>query len=366
MNGLRVIAVGIAIALTNFAVVEAKHVVPDRARTFSCGTGAECLDGQSTGTPTGVVGTSASGYGVMGASGASTAVYGLSTSTSTGGAPGMYGYADGGSPGIIGYSTSGVGLYGIGNGGPGILGASTVEYDAGVKGQSYYGDGVDGFGGGNGDGLYGNTSGSGVGVYGSAPRVGGYFESTRSGGVGLQAVAEDASTDPLNAYNSANHTGFTVDAYGNGYFSGSVYTHQSPVIDQAARDGGRAGTFTVQSTRATLEETGTARLAGGEAAVRFDSGYARLLDFRRGYQVLLTPDGDTRGLYVAAKYEGGFIVREVEHGRSSLDFDYRVVAHPFGSRDERLPEIAFHAPDFSRTVPHEKRLPLPQLPHVKP
>lgn len=48
MNGLRVIAFGIAIALANFAVVEAKHVVPDRARTFSCSTGAECRDGQST------------------------------------------------------------------------------------------------------------------------------------------------------------------------------------------------------------------------------------------------------------------------------------------------------------------------------
>jgi hypothetical protein len=107
--------------------------------------------------------------------------------------------------------------------------------------------------------------------------------------------------------------------------------------DVQARDGSHVGTFGAQSTRATIEDTGTARLMNGEGAVRFDAAFARTLDLRRGFQVSLTPDGDTRGLFVAAKYEGGFIVRETEHGRSSIDFDYRVVAQPYGASEARLP-----------------------------
>jgi len=33
------------------------------------------------------------------------------------------------------------------------------------------------------------------------------------------------------------------------------------------------------------------------------------------------------------------VVREAEHGRSSIYFDYRVVAHPVGSTTARLPQL---------------------------
>lgn len=277
----------------------------------------------------------------------------------------MYGYADGGSPGTIGYSTSGDGVYGIGAA-SGILGATSSESAAAVSGQNFGGDGVDGFGGTYGNGVYGTTSGSGEGVFGEASRVGGLFESTGSGGVALAAVAQNANNDVLDANNYAAKGAFRVDPYGNGYFTGSVYTLQTPMIDQVAKDGSRAGTFSAQSTRATLEETGTAHLARGEAAVRFDPSYAKLLDFRRGYQVFLTPDGDTRGLYIAGKYEGGFIVREIEPGRSSLDFDYRVVGNPYGTNDARLPEIEFHWSHLSGIATEPKRPARPSLPAVKP
>jgi len=104
--------------------------------------------------------------------------------------------------------------------------------------------------------------------------------------------------------------------------------------------GGDVRAFNSESTRATIEDTGTARLVAGEGTVRFDSALAEAIDMQQGYQVLLTPDGDTRGLYVAQKYQGGFIVRETEHGRSSIYFDYRIVAHPVGSNGERLPAVS--------------------------
>jgi hypothetical protein len=42
---------------------------------------------------------------------------------------------------------------------------------------------------------------------------------------------------------------------------------------------------------------------------------------------------------VAQKYAAGFVVRENERGRSSADFDYRIVAHPVGASEQRFPAV---------------------------
>ncbi|MGA2760112.1 MAG: hypothetical protein ABSF08_07345 [Candidatus Cybelea sp.] len=39
----------------------------------------------------------------------------------------------------------------------------------------------------------------------------------------------------------------------------------------------------------------------------------------------------TRGLHVSRNATSGFQVRETEHGRATLEFDYRIVAHPVSS-----------------------------------
>ena len=46
---------------------------------------------------------------------------------------------------------------------------------------------------------------------------------------------------------------------------------------------------------------------------------------------------DTRGLYVSLKTPSGFEVREAQGGRSSLPFDYRIVARPLDAANDRLP-----------------------------
>jgi len=189
----------------------------------------------------------------------------------------------------------------------------------------------------NNGGLLGEGTGY-NGVYGySTKRNGGYFENNSNSYVTLFAWA-DSNSDPLEAANSAGAF-FYVDNSGNGNFSGAVYA-TGFVTDLRTRDGNHIGSFNVQSTGATIEDTGTARMMNGEGVVRFDATFARTVDLHRGYQVFLTADGETRGwLYIAEKYEGGFVVREAEHGRSSIYFDYRVVAHPVGSTTARLPQL---------------------------
>ena len=67
-------------------------------------------------------------------------------------------------------------------------------------------------------------------------------------------------------------------------------------------------------------------------------------EFGGTYQVMLTPDGDTRGLYVASKTATAFVVREVEGGRGSFDFDYHIYATTLGHARERMALVSGAAP----------------------
>jgi hypothetical protein len=187
------------------------------------------------------------------------------------------------------------------------------------------------------------------GVFGfSTGQSAGIFENDNTTYISLVAGTAVSGGIPFAA--TSNGGTFYVDYSGDGFFTGSVNATGFN-YDLRTRAGRQVGTFPSQATRATIEDTGTARMRSGKGTVRFDADFAATIDFSSGYQVFLTPSGDNRGLYVASKYQGGFIVRESEGGRSSIDFDYRVVARPVGSTDARLPEVHLKWPDASRRVP---------------
>jgi hypothetical protein len=107
-------------------------------------------------------------------------------------------------------------------------------------------------------------------------------------------------------------------------------------IRHANANGEHVLAYAAESATATIEDVGTARIVGGVANVRIDPAFASVTD-HRWYYVFLTPLGDTRGLYVSTKTASAFQVRETEHGRSTLEFDYRIVAHPLDAENDRLP-----------------------------
>jgi hypothetical protein len=310
---------GASLALSSATVVSgANRIHPEPTATLpstlTCSKSAPayCLTVQNTSSGGAIKGHASSGIGVYGLSKKGVGVYGLSTS----------------SDGVYGHSSSGTGVLGESGSSAAVLGLSGTGY-----------------------GVYAESS-SNYAVYGYAVNGGaaGYFEKFGSYCCALYAKADDSTDYPFEAVNSNTGGYFTVDYDGNGYFSGSVTA--TKFIDAiGVRDGARVGAFNSESTRAMIEDTGTARLTNGESAVRFDSALASAIDIRQGYQVFLTPDGDTRGLYVSAKYEGGFIVRENERGRSSVNFDYRVVAHPYGASDARLPQLNLKAPPIPHIPP---------------
>ncbi len=168
----------------------------------------------------------------------------------------------------------------------------------------------------------------------SKNNIAGFF---RAPVTGLYVVGSNEDSTPLIVDGSSPVHAFFVDGSGNGLFAGDVRA-QAFIVD-SKRDGKTVGAFALESTRASIEDVGSARMTNGRGIIRFDEAFARAIDASSGYQVFLTPGGDTHGLYVAEKFAGGFIVRESEGGRSSIAFDYRVVARPAGASSARLPEL---------------------------
>jgi hypothetical protein len=143
-------------------------------------------------------------------------------------------------------------------------------------------------------------------VYGGSPN-----------GYGLEG---QSANYPLVLKNSAGTVVFDVDAAGNIAYSGGL---KSLSLKPGA---GQAATFSARTTRETIEDTGTGRLVNGTAVIALDSAFSSTIDRAAKYRVFVTPDGETHELYVATKTISSFTVREAQGGRSTVDFDYRIVA----------------------------------------
>jgi len=85
-------------------------------------------------------------------------------------------------------------------------------------------------------------------------------------------------------------------------------------------------TYSVQSPENWMEDFGSGTLQKGVAVVSIDAAFAETVSETADYHVFITPNGDSKGLYVIRKTATTFEVRESGGGTSSLSFDYRIVA----------------------------------------
>ena len=103
--------------------------------------------------------------------------------------------------------------------------------------------------------------------------------------------------------------------------------------------GERDVSYAAQTSFPTIEDVGEGRLAGGQARIPIDAALARAIE-QGSYVVFVTPEGESRGLYVTDKTPSGFTVVENESGHSNIAFGYRIVAKPYGVTAARLPVAA--------------------------
>jgi hypothetical protein len=127
----------------------------------------------------------------------------------------------------------------------------------------------------------------------------------------------------------------------------------------------------MESPELWFEDFGSGQLRDGMGEVALDSTFALAANMEPGYHVFLTPKGDCEGLYVANETATGFEVRELRGGKSSVAFDYRIVAKRRGYEGVRMDELDADAEtvaairEFVQRPPHRKKLILhrpPELP----
>lgn len=94
--------------------------------------------------------------------------------------------------------------------------------------------------------------------------------------------------------------------------------------------------YSVQSPENWFEDFGSGQLASGMAHVQLENTFAHTVNAGVDYHVFVTPKGDCKGLYVTNENAGGFEVRELGGGQSSIAFDYRIVARRKGYENVRL------------------------------
>ncbi len=175
-------------------------------------------------------------------------------------------------------------------------------------------------------------------------------------GFGYAVYANGYGGDLYASNNSSNVNAFYVTDSGDIHTIGKIYTAgscSSGCVNDASKPGVHVISYAPSESQPTMEDFGEGQMANGLAYVRFDSAFAKTIDQASNYIVFITPEGDSRGLYVTQKTPAGFSVRENQGGHSTLSFGYRIVAKPYGVSAARLPMVNM-TPDL-----HAKQMLLP-------
>jgi len=131
-----------------------------------------------------------------------------------------------------------------------------------------------------------------------------------------------------------------LDVVGNTSISGNLSVTGTKSSVATLSDGRRVLLYAIESPQNWFEDFGTAQLRRGETWVPLEGIFAETVNTGGGsYHVFLTPNGNCKGLYMAEKRPDGFLVRELGGGRSSVTFDYRIVAPRRGFETVRLHEL---------------------------
>jgi hypothetical protein len=210
-----------------------------------------------------------------------------------------------------------------------------------------------------GDGVYGVADGSGRGVSGIADN--GEFSQGIYGEAGdgyagwFQTIEVSGPVDNNTTLTASNYTDDTTtyvfQTYGDPAGGQASFDCLIDMVanltcdgtignDVKINDGSRSvKTYSLQSAGNWFEDAGSAELVRGAAHVDLERVFGATVNTGVEYHVFLTPDGDSKGLYVSAKSAGGFDVRESGGGTSSIAFEYRIMAKRTGFENLRLEDV---------------------------
>jgi hypothetical protein len=122
-----------------------------------------------------------------------------------------------------------------------------------------------------------------------------------------------------------------IDTSANLECSGAVEGQVTPDVDGTVR-----AMYAMQSPEVWFEHFGSSTLHNGSAHISLEPLFGGTVNSGVEYHVFLTPKGECEGLYIASEGPEGFDVRELRHGKSSVGFDYRIVAKRKGYETVRM------------------------------
>jgi hypothetical protein len=373
-----------------FAVAVSSVSGAAEATSTTCATTVVCAEYINTSSGVAIHGEANTGIGIRGTSVTNTGFYGASGSGSAG-APGVEGESTNGTGndaagafglgylagkaapayGAIAYGSA-YGLYGeAANGGTsassfgfGAFGLDPVQsvppsgatnygdFNAGVAGQTTVGTALlaEANGTPQATSIFSEAP---VGLYSVAkkqsstsnPNAFAIAAETNSFGIDIINYGNDSAmyvSSPSDyLYGSGGSGSFELSDAGNLRLSGTLTTSKGgPYVRTAASNGTVMREYTARTTAPDVEDVGEAQLANGHAYVPLDPRLAGSIDRRTPYYVFVTAEGDCNGLFVTQKGPAGFVVREMRGGRSSLAFQYRLVAKPADDDGKRLEALA--------------------------
>jgi hypothetical protein len=302
------------------------------------------------------ISNSASGTGVAALNSATTgtgAIAVLAQSTSTAGGIAMVGqtagedyyYLTNGAVGVEGGTNSpaGAGMWGLNTASTGLA-MGVYGYTGSATGTGVYGQSVKASaegaatdGGFYPMGVWGDTGEQyGFGAFGSADD-GWAFVGYNKSPSGFSTVwfendeTNDSSAQVLFAYGSG--FGGECNSTVSGNFSCSGSFEEVTPVGGGAR---KVALNAIHTPESWFEDAGSGQLSGGEAVVSIESVFGETINTGVEYHVFLTPNGDCKGLYVAQKSAGSFVVKELGGGTSNIAFDYRIMAKRKGFEQVRL------------------------------
>ena len=192
-------------------------------------------------------------------------------------------------------------------------------------------------------GVWGDTGGASrdevyAGVTGTADEnEAGFFANNSSTDptVVLQNDAKSEKTAPVFEAIGDNFGGqCDIDVSGDLTCSGAVTGAVS--VNGGAR---KVALYAMQSPENWFEDAGAGQLSNGSVRIPLDPMFAQTVNAGVEYHVFLTPNGDSKGLYVSQKTATSFEVHEQGGGTSNIAFDYRIMAKRAGYETVRLADL---------------------------
>jgi len=335
------------------------------------GSGVTGVSGFGLSNGTGVAGQG--GTGVFGFSSPTTgfarATVGV-LNTNAAGSAGVYGIAQNGSGqtiGVQGYNFANAdfaaGVSGVADGDQnktfGVTGVSLSPNGTGVWGLGQGESVTGGIVGCCSIGIWGDTSSNApfaAGVVGTADDAQGVValnNSTNSAHPTAKVINFENTTHDVTVLIASGAFGScTSDTDGNLHCSGKVTG-----TAQVANGQRQVALYAMESPQNWFEDFGSEQLVGGIAKVSLDPIFAEAANTGMQYHVFLTPEGESRGLYVSNKTASGFEVHEVGGGQSNVAFSYRIVALRRGFENVRLEDMTERWKETNASIPKPSAIP---------